>query len=220
MPPTICKGQSRHQHKRVASPEQGSYSPASELKTPHVAEYRAGRRGSLIYNHDKGRDGRIRKDRRTSTCVFSHPDPPAPLKTERRADSHVGAAQMLSKSVPAGAHVVLPFTTSQNPNLFAVRVFGDSMLPEFREGDTAICDPKLKPHNGDFVIARRGDSILLRRYHTRHAGARLEALNDDYSPIPLLPAVARIVAVVIERSRTYRIIEPPAKSAVGMGGGR
>ena len=37
---------------------------------------------------------------------------------------------------------------------FGLRIVGDSMLPEFREGDLVIIDPEIAPVAGDYVVVR------------------------------------------------------------------
>lgn len=43
-------------------------------------------------------------------------------------------------------------------NVFALRVKGDSMEPEFVEGDIIIVNPHIAPKPGDFVIAKDKDN--------------------------------------------------------------
>ncbi|WP_391540669.1 LexA family protein [Lonepinella koalarum] len=42
-------------------------------------------------------------------------------------------------------------------NAFALKIKGDSMEPDFIEGDVIIVDPKIQPHAGEFVVAVNGD---------------------------------------------------------------
>lgn len=39
---------------------------------------------------------------------------------------------------------------------FALRVIGDSMEPDFKEGDIVIIDPEIEPAPGEFVVASNG----------------------------------------------------------------
>ena len=43
------------------------------------------------------------------------------------------------------------------PDTFVLRVRGESMEPQFREGDLIFVDPSLDPGNGSYVVVRRGD---------------------------------------------------------------
>jgi SOS-response transcriptional repressor LexA len=46
---------------------------------------------------------------------------------------------------------------------FALRVEGDSMEPEFKEGDIIVVSPSVDPVSGDFVVAKHGDDVTLKR---------------------------------------------------------
>lgn len=41
-------------------------------------------------------------------------------------------------------------------NAFALRVEGDSMTPEFKEGDIVVIDTEIWPNPGEFVFAKNG----------------------------------------------------------------
>ena len=43
---------------------------------------------------------------------------------------------------------------------FGLRIRGESMLPEFREGDIVIIDPEICPRAGDFVVVRSLKGLL------------------------------------------------------------
>mgnify|MGYP001564952366 CR=1 FL=1 len=87
---------------------------------------------------------------------------------------------------------------------FALRVRGDSMLPEFREGDMIVVDPDLSPRSGDFVVAvvdATGEATF-KRYQKKKDGEVLMPLNPDYVPIMLRPE-HRLVGKVIRLVRSY-----------------
>jgi SOS-response transcriptional repressor LexA len=46
---------------------------------------------------------------------------------------------------------------------FALRVEGDSMEPEFKSGDIIVVSPSVDPVSGDFVVAKYGDDVTLKR---------------------------------------------------------
>ena len=87
---------------------------------------------------------------------------------------------------------------------FALRVRGESMLPEFREGDMIVVDPDLSPRSGDFVVAvldGTGEATF-KRYQKKKDGEVLMPLNPDYMPIVLQPE-HRLVGKVIRLVRSY-----------------
>jgi SOS-response transcriptional repressor LexA len=70
-----------------------------------------------------------------------------------------------------------------DPDAFAARVVGDSMLPDYREGDIVVFSPERTPHDGDDCFARleRDDETTFKRvyFETRD--------NDDREYIRLQP---------------------------------
>ncbi|MGI9276856.1 MAG: LexA family protein [Endozoicomonas sp.] len=100
---------------------------------------------------------------------------------------------------------------------FAIQVEGDSMIPEFREGDTVLVDPDQPVSPGDIVIARLSSNILgkteitLRKYRARGTddnGAEifeLAPLNNDYPTLLINQNnPATIVGAVVEHRRKFR----------------
>lgn len=69
------------------------------------------------------------------------------------------------------------------PHTFALWVRGDSMLPQFKEGDLIIVDPDEAPQPGDFVVAKNGsDEATFKKYRPRGID---ENGNDVFELIPL-----------------------------------
>jgi SOS-response transcriptional repressor LexA len=67
---------------------------------------------------------------------------------------------------------------------------GESMLPEFRDGDRVLIDPNVTPLAGDFVAAKNGkEEATFKKYRARgvdwrnHPIFELVPLNDDYETI-------------------------------------
>lgn len=87
---------------------------------------------------------------------------------------------------------------------FSLKVRGESMLPDFREGDMIVIDPDLQPHSGDFVVVvidGTGEATF-KRYMKKKDGEVLMPLNPDYTPIVLKPE-HRIVGKVVRLVRNY-----------------
>ena len=90
-------------------------------------------------------------------------------------------------------------------NIFAVRVKGDSMEPEFLEGDIIIVMPRVKPDPGDYVIVRNeeGEATLkqLKQYGQTQV---LHPLNPKYTDIELSKKYQyAIVGKVLEKKKRY-----------------
>lgn len=70
---------------------------------------------------------------------------------------------------------------------FALRVLGEDMLPEFREGDIIIVEPDGALKDGCFVLACPGGAWTLRQLARRGEGWCLRALNPAAADVPELP---------------------------------
>ncbi len=88
-----------------------------------------------------------------------------------------------------------------DPQAFGARVVGDSMAPEFTEGDIVIFSPASAPTNGAdcFVGFDDGETTFKRMYQDEPESIRLQPLNPSYPAqtvesrrvTGLWPAVAR-----------------------------
>lgn len=91
-------------------------------------------------------------------------------------------------------------------NAFALEIKGDSMEPDFIEGDRVIIDPDVQPHAGEFVAAINGDYEAtfkkyrpledLDEYGRQHF--ELIALNPDYHKLSTLKQEIRIIGTMVE----------------------
>jgi SOS-response transcriptional repressor LexA len=101
--------------------------------------------------------------------------------------------------------------TRVGPKAFALQIRGDSMEPEFREGDRVIVDPALDPLPGDFVVAKLEDEqeATFKKYRPLGAGKaaaiELIALNPDWPALRIdRQHPGRIVATMVEHHRYRR----------------
>jgi SOS-response transcriptional repressor LexA len=83
--------------------------------------------------------------------------------------------------------------------VFALRVLGDSMAPEFLEGEIVIVEPDGAVHDGSFVLAQVDGEWTLRRLDRRGNGWVLRALHPDHPDRPL-PDLAPVRGVVIQKA--------------------
>jgi SOS-response transcriptional repressor LexA len=94
---------------------------------------------------------------------------------------------------------------------FGLIIRGDSMAPEFAEGDKIIVDPGVSPQPGDYVVAKfdSGD-VTFKKYRPRGLGAEgeqqfeLTPLNPDFAPISTDERHCKLVATMIEHRRYRR----------------
>jgi DNA polymerase V len=86
---------------------------------------------------------------------------------------------------------------------FALMVLGDSMEPEFLEGEVILIEPEGLATDGSFVLAQLDGEWIFRQL-ARHAGGwRLQALNPAY-PAADIPDLAAVKGVIIQKSKPGR----------------
>jgi SOS-response transcriptional repressor LexA len=102
-----------------------------------------------------------------------------------------GGAELIPTSVPVKRHT------------FALRVSGDSMVPEFSEGMILIVEPEMEPNPGDYVIARNGEGeTTFKQLIKDGSDWYLKPLNDRYPIKPL--GNASIIGVVRAVEKRFR----------------
>jgi len=106
---------------------------------------------------------------------------------------------------PGDAERWVDTSSTDSQYAFALVVHGDSMAPEFRDGDVIIVDPELSPESGDYVIAKNGDDATFKQFVRDGSSVFLKPLNERY-PIKDMTGVTkfRIVGVVREKKSRYR----------------
>jgi SOS-response transcriptional repressor LexA len=108
--------------------------------------------------------------------------------------------------VPAG-----PQDTMADPALdncsaaesFALMVLGDSMEPEFVEGDIIIIEPEGLATDGSYVMAWLDDEWIFRQLAKEGEGWKLRPLNPKY-PSASIPDLSAIKGVIIQKSKPGR----------------
>lgn len=93
---------------------------------------------------------------------------------------------------------------------FALVIRGDSMLPEFRNGDNVIIDPAVQPQPGDYVVAKNHENeATFKKYRPRGINVRgeqvfeLVPLNEDYPSMRSDLVNITIIGTMVEHRR-YR----------------
>ena len=124
--------------------------------------------------------------------------------------SYVQAGFMKEMVAQAAASEWLLTDLELSENAFALSIKGDSMLPEFKEGDRVIIDPAVQPQPGDFVVAKNGaEEATFKKYRPRGLNERgdevfeLIPLNDDYPSMRSDVTPLKIIGTMIEHRR-YR----------------
>lgn len=78
-----------------------------------------------------------------------------------------------------------------------VRVTGDCMAPTVPAGRVVGVDPARPPRDGDLVVARRGDDLLVKMLRGSGRLQWLVAVADGHYPILLAPPVELVGVVVV-----------------------
>ena len=99
---------------------------------------------------------------------------------------------------PQGVDAELESCSSAEP--FALMVLGDSMEPEFIEGEVILIEPEGLATDGSYVLAQLEGEWIFRQLVRAGAGWRLQALNPAY-PATDIADLAAVRGVIIQKSR-------------------
>jgi DNA polymerase V len=86
---------------------------------------------------------------------------------------------------------------------FALLVLGDSMAPEFVEGEVIVVEPEGLAVDGSFVVAQVAGDWTFRQLAAADGGWELRALNPAY-PATAIADLSLVRGVVIQKSRPGR----------------
>lgn len=86
---------------------------------------------------------------------------------------------------------------------FALMVLGDSMAPEFVEGDVIIIEPEGLAVDGSYVLAQLDGELIFRQLVRSGEAWQLRPLNPAYSPAAINDLSA-IKGVIIQKSKPGR----------------
>jgi len=105
--------------------------------------------------------------------------------------------------IPIQAAPDAALAACQGAEPFALIVLGDSMLPEFTEGDVIIIEPEGHATDGSFVLAHHEGEWLFRQLVRGTDGWELRALDPRHAAIAL-PDLGAVRGVIIQKSRPGR----------------
>ncbi|MGI4982987.1 MAG: LexA family protein [Janthinobacterium lividum] len=127
--------------------------------------------------------------------------------------SYVQAGKMTEMRDPFSTGDVFDFLLTDldlPESAFCLVIRGESMSPEFHEGDRIVIDPELAPRPGDFVVAKNGSQdATFKKYRPRGVSLtgqevfELAPLNDDYPTLRSDTEPLQIIGVMVEHRR-YR----------------
>ncbi len=81
---------------------------------------------------------------------------------------------------------------------YALMVLGDSMLPEFSDGDIIVIYPNNPVTHGCYVVAHHGDEYIFRQFIVDQERYYLKALNEAYPPVEV-PGVEVVKGVIVQK---------------------
>jgi SOS-response transcriptional repressor LexA len=128
---------------------------------------------------------------------------PTSLKTLKRIPliSYAHAGKWFRHySVPAEEFIL---TEMEGDKLFALRVKGDSMQPEFNEGEIIVVDPDACIKPDDYVIAiNYNEEAIFKQYKKYQDIHVLHSLNSKFTDIEMDDKY-RIIGKVVEKKKRY-----------------
>jgi len=97
------------------------------------------------------------------------------------------------------------FVETATKGEFALRVEGDSMEPEFQEGDIIVVNPHRKQEHNDYVVVCNAENEATLKQLKKYGHARvLHPLNPKYDDIELIKNGGHgLIGVVAEKKRSY-----------------
>ncbi len=106
---------------------------------------------------------------------------------------------------PGDGEEMVPIATKVGPHAFALRVRGDSMEPEFVEGDMIVVDPDRQAENKSFVIVRLDDAqeATFKQLIIDGSNRYLKPLNPRYPIMDINGKEANICGVVVSKIKIY-----------------
>lgn len=90
-----------------------------------------------------------------------------------------------------------------NSEPFALRVMGDSMEPEFKDGCIIIIDSAAAVESGSYVLAMVNEEYIFRQFIAQDDHYYLRALKEGYEEITLSSRDA-VRGVIVQRAGTRR----------------
>jgi DNA polymerase V len=103
------------------------------------------------------------------------------------------------RTIPIQIQADTEATACSAAEAFALMVLGDSMEPEFKEGEVIVVEPEGVAEDGSYVIAYVDNDWIFRQLARDGEGWRLQPLNPAY-PSQTLPDLGAVRGVVIQKS--------------------
>lgn len=109
------------------------------------------------------------------------------------------------------SHIEIPEGWTKNgQDYFGLLVKGDSMLPEFKEGDTIVLKQQTCCDSGQFAaVSINKTEVTLKKVRRQASGITLQPLNPNYEPVfftnkEIKELPVTILGVVVEVRRSFK----------------
>lgn len=119
--------------------------------------------------------------------------------------------EIVNSFQPGDANEWLVTSDTHSPNTFVLIVRGNSMEPDFKDGDLVVIDPSVRPRPGSFVVAKNGrEEATFKKYRPRSVDVlgndifELVPLNEDYPTMRSSEQAIEIIGTMVEHRRLYR----------------
>ncbi len=106
--------------------------------------------------------------------------------------------QKIIPITPAGQDTALSACADAEP--FALMVLGDSMEPEFADGEIIIIEPEGLATDGSFVLAWHNEEYIFRQLVKTTSGWALHPLNPAYEDAAI-PGLDSVKGVIIQKKK-------------------
>lgn len=107
-------------------------------------------------------------------------------------------------------YVTVTNSNINNKDFFALKVKGNSMIPEIHEGDIAIVKKQNDFENGDYVVALiNGDEATIKKGYKTDNGLLLQPVNQSVAPLifdkeTINSMPVTIIGVVYNITRSFK----------------
>lgn len=107
-------------------------------------------------------------------------------------------------------YITVTDSSLNNKDFFALKVKGDSMIPEIYEGDIAIVKKQNDFENGDYVVALiNEDEATIKKGYKTDNGLLLQPINQSVAPLifdkeTIKSMPVTIIGVVYNISRSFK----------------
>ena len=96
------------------------------------------------------------------------------------------------------------YTSCAEAEPFALRVVGDSMEPEFKDGCIILIDPSGVARAGSYVLAQQGEEFIFRQLAQADGVFYLAALNKTYPDVALPNGLRDVRGVIVQQAGRRR----------------